>query len=405
MTDSPWTLPALDDRNLARLGFWSLSQYAPAFFAQVETALGEVWRAEKFATLTPSHRRRLAPIARALSLPIDGSESLWRERLTERGYGELRALGADTWAIATDSPACASIFAAVGVTAPFLFGRGDAESLTACPSGAVAVVGSRVCESRWHDLAFELAEQAADLNLICVSGGAVGVDTAAHSGAVAAGGRTLVVLPVSLTRTYPAQNRVLFDRVVDSGGLLVSPFAPSHVTHRRHFVLRNTWIAAAARLTIVVRAGAKSGSLQTARVASRLGRPLATVPGDLLDPGAAGCNHLLRSGAVALTDPSELAAILDTAPPAVPTLPLGAGGHQGVRRHPRHRKPPTPQRPTPPGLAGEIVAALADHPRLVDELSRLLKRPPSTLAGPILELELSGYVVRDSGTRLQLVGC
>jgi hypothetical protein len=139
-----------------------------------------------------------------------------------------------------------------------------------------------------------------------VSGGAVGVDAATHVGALDAGGRTVVVLGCGLDVPYPRANTSLFARVRAAGGTLVSEHPPSTQPRAANFLPRNRLIAALSAAVVVVEAAEESGSLSTARAAgSRGAGHILVLPGAPWDPGAAGCNQLIRDGATlvrSLTD-------------------------------------------------------------------------------------------------------
>jgi DNA processing protein len=153
----------------------------------------------------------------------------------------------------------------------------------------VAIVGARAAARGSLDYARVLAEKLAAGGRVIVSGGALGVDGAAHEGALAAGGRTLVVLGTGVDVAYPERHAPLFARVVDAGALL-SPFPPGTTPKRGHFPKRNPIIAALADAVVIVEAGVRSGSLGTAAAARRLHRPL------WARPGSAGCDALLARG-------------------------------------------------------------------------------------------------------------
>ncbi len=135
----------------------------------------------------------------------------------------------------------------------------------------IAVVGSRSARRESVEFAYQLAEAVAARGELVFSGGAVGVDTAAHLGALAAMGYTCAVLPGSLIQPYPARNRRLFQRIIKKGGTLISaaPFSPPRASR---FVRRNSYLAALAELVVVIDAGPKSGAWSTARAAMKLAR-------------------------------------------------------------------------------------------------------------------------------------
>lgn len=179
------------------------------------------------------------------------------------------------------------------------------DGIGAWPAGpAIAIVGSRAATADAMATAHELALTAARAGWAVVSGGALGIDRAAHRGALAGGGPTVVVLGTGLDVLYPERNAPLFAEVVARGGALVSMFPRGAPPLAWHFVARNAVIAAAVELVVVVAAAARSGSLSTARAARVLGRRLAAVP------GTPGTDALLAGGALAIHDGADLAAVL-----------------------------------------------------------------------------------------------
>jgi DNA processing protein len=166
------------------------------------------------------------------------------------------------------------------------------------PEIAVAVVGGRHASPLRLAAARSLGAGLANAGRWVVSGGAAGVDAAAHAGALDAGGRTVAVLGCGLDVAYPRVNAELFRRILAESGTLLGEHPPGAQPRPANFIPRNRLIAALAAAVVVVEAGARSGSLATARAAGArgAGRVLA-VPGAPWDPGAHGCNDLIREGA------------------------------------------------------------------------------------------------------------
>lgn len=181
---------------------------------------------------------------------------------------------------------------------PVLFLRGR---LPHAERPAVAVVGTRDASPYGLEVARALAEDLAAAGLWVVSGLALGVDGAAHEGALEAGGPTLAVLGCGLDVAYPAAHADLKERIAKSGGLL-SEHAPGVEPRRWHFPQRNRLVAALAQAVVVVEAPARSGALITARLALDLGREVLAVPGSVRRAQQAGCHRLLKQGAAALCE-------------------------------------------------------------------------------------------------------
>ena len=170
---------------------------------------------------------------------------------------------------------------------------------------AVSVVGTRRADEEALDFAYRLAREAALNGIVIVSGGAIGVDRAAHEGAIDGGGRTVVVLPTGFDAPYPPANHDLFARAVEAGCLLTEADDGADARPGR-FLKRNRLIAALGRSTVVVQAPARSGALSTARFAKRLGRPVFAVPASPWDPRGSGNLRLLSGGARICAGPGDV---------------------------------------------------------------------------------------------------
>jgi DNA processing protein len=170
---------------------------------------------------------------------------------------------------------------------------------------SVAVVGARACTEYGAHMAATLAAGLAERGWVVVSGGAYGVDGAAHRGALGAGGATAAVLACGVDRPYPPGHTGLITRIAEQG-LVVGELPPGDHPTPSRFVLRNRVIAALTRGTVVVEAALRSGSLVTARAAQRLGRHTMGVPGPATSGLSAGVHELLRGDAVLVTDAAEV---------------------------------------------------------------------------------------------------
>jgi DNA processing protein len=164
---------------------------------------------------------------------------------------------------------------------------------------SVAVVGARASTSYGSHMATEIAYGLAVRDWAVVSGGAYGIDIAAHRGALAAGGLTVVVLACGVDRAYPAAHANVFEKVTEEG-LVISEWPPGTEPHRHRFLVRNRVIAALTRGTVVVEANARSGAKQTLGRALLLGRVTMAVPGPVTSAMSVGCNQLIRVGVARL---------------------------------------------------------------------------------------------------------
>jgi DNA processing protein len=185
----------------------------------------------------------------------------------------------------------------LGERAPWaLWVRGAADLRMSCLR-SVAVVGSRAATSYGTQVASVLGSDLGAAGWTVVSGGAFGIDAAAHSGALAARGCTVAVLACGVDVAYPPRHDALFARVA-ADGLLVSEVPPGAAPHRGRFLVRNRLIAALTRGTVVVEAALRSGALSTAREAQTLGRLVMGVPGPVTSAMSTGVHRELRQGAL-----------------------------------------------------------------------------------------------------------
>jgi DNA processing protein len=209
---------------------------------------------------------------------------------------------------------------------------------------SVAVVGARACTEYGAHMAATLAADLAGRGWVVVSGGAYGVDGAAHRGALGAGGATVAVLACGVDRPYPRGHTELISRIAEQG-IVVGELAPGDHPTPSRFLLRNRVIAALTRGTVVVEAAHRSGSLVTARAAQRLGRHTIGVPGPATSGLSAGVHELLRGGAVLVTDAADVIEMVgdigDLAPdrrgPVLPRDLLEPHARQVLAALPAHR--------------------------------------------------------------------
>jgi DNA processing protein len=240
----------------------------------------------------------------------------------------------------------------------------------------VAVVGARRASSYGLTVAGSLARGLAGAGVPVISGMALGIDAAAHAGALETGGNTIAVLPGGADRAYPPSQRTLHVRIARSGAA-VSELAPGVGAWRWSLVARNRIVAALAAMTIVVEAGERSGALITAGVARDLGRGIGAVPGRVNAPGAAGPHRLIAAGAHLITGPQEA---------------LDAIFGAGRRRAGQRRREP---------LLPELQVVLDEIARGRDTAAALegTGLDPEQGLAALAALELGGYVVRQPGGR------
>ncbi len=255
--------------------------------------------------------------------------------------------------------------------------------LEAADSDPVAIVGSRRGSAYGTGVARSLGRGIAAAGVPVVSGLAMGIDSAAHQGALSAGPRgapTIAVLPGSAHEPYPRAARNLYRQLV-SVGVAVSELPPGISVRRWMFLARNRIIAGLAAMTIVVEAGARSGALLTARLADELGRHVGAVPGRVTSLQSAGPHSLIRQGADLVAGPQEVLDLLFEA--GAPTAPADERAE----------------------LTGELRALLVAIEEGHDTPAALRRQgilPQQSLAA-LASLELAGYVQRGAGGRFTVL--
>ena len=157
---------------------------------------------------------------------------------------------------------------------------------------SISIVGSRQPTNYGLQLSYSLASQASLAQLVVVSGGAYGIDTASHQGALSVGGLSIAVLAGGINRLYPLENQKLF-KDITKFGLLISEVMPNTESKPYRFLIRNRLIAALSRSTVVVEAKFISGSIRTARDAAEIFRPVFAIPGPVTSPLSEGCHRLI----------------------------------------------------------------------------------------------------------------
>ena len=187
-----------------------------------------------------------------------------------------------------------------------LWVRGPVDVASASQRSA-AVVGARSATAYGEMVSTEMAAGLGERRFTIISGAAFGIDAAAHRGALATGATTIAVLAGGVERPYPSSHAALIARIVELGAVL-SEVAPGSAPTKTRFLQRNRMIATMARGTVVVEAGLRSGSLNTARTAAEHGRVVVAVPGPVTSMMSAGCHDAIRSGMAQLvTDAAEAA--------------------------------------------------------------------------------------------------
>lgn len=248
----------------------------------------------------------------------------------------------------------------------------------------LAMVGSRNPSPQGRDNAVAFAKVLAESGLTITSGLALGIDAAAHEGALAGKGPTIAVAGTGVDRVYPASHRELAHRIVAGGGALVSEFALGTPPMKHQFPQRNRLIAGLSLGTLVVEAALSSGSLITARQALEQGREVFAIPGSIHNPMAKGCHQLIRQGAKLVETAQhvleELGALIPltlTAPPTPVENPIDRDGLDAEQL--------------------QLLAEMGYDPVSTDELIARTGFGADVVAGMLLTLELNNVVAAVPG--------
>jgi DNA processing protein len=245
---------------------------------------------------------------------------------------------------------------------------------------AVAVVGTRACTAYGEHVAADLAAGLVERDVTVVSGGAYGIDGAAHRATLGSDGFTVAVVAGGIDVPYPSGHAGLLHRIARDG-LIISEYPPGVRPARHRFLTRNRLVAALSDATVVVEAGARSGAANTAAWARALGRPVCAVPGPVTSAASVGCHALLRDEANLVTRAAEVVELM---------------GHIGELA-------PDEARP------GSLLDGLGDSEQRVydalpargrrstDEIAVASGLPPMQVLGPLSMLEVCGLITRVDG--------
>ena len=245
---------------------------------------------------------------------------------------------------------------------------------------AVAIVGTRAATAYGEHVAADLSAGLCEEDVVVVSGGAYGIDGAAHRAALATEGFTVAVLAGGVDILYPAGHSALLHRI-SGNGLLLSEYPPGVRPARHRFLTRNRLVAALSGATVVVEAGIRSGAASTAAWARALGRVVCAVPGPVTSSASAGCHALLQAGAELVTRTEDVREIIGRAGEFADAL----------------------ARPTDPldGLTDSerlVYEALpARGARSADEIAVASGLPAAGVLGPLAVLEIAGLIERQEG--------
>ena len=260
-----------------------------------------------------------------------------------------------------------------------LYAKGDLRLLA---RDGLAVVGSRNPTPQGAENARAFSQHLSAAGLCIVSGLALGVDAAAHEGALGQIGSTIAVVGTGLDRVYPSRHRELAQRIA-AQGLMLSEFALGTPPLTPHFPVRNRLIAGLSRGTLVVEAALQSGSLITARLAAESGREVFAIPGSIHSPQSRGCHALIKQGAKLVETAQDVLEEIS------PQLTPQADAKRQIR---------------PSDIADDpLLVALGHETSTLDQLCARTGRDAAELTARLFELELEGRVVKLPGMQFQVV--
>lgn len=308
---------------------------------------------------------------RSLGLPASCAEPRRSTSIRERAAAALAWLEQpDHHLLMWDDPGYPALLAELPDAPPLLFVEGDA-SLLERPQ--LAMVGSRRASRAGLDNALSFARSLARGGFVVTSGLALGIDGAAHQGALDVDGRTVAVLGTGLQRLYPARHVGLASRIVEGGGALVSELPLDCPPHASNFPRRNRIISGLALGVLVVEASPSSGSLITARLAAEQGREVYAIPGSIHHPGARGCHQLIRQGAALVESVDDILQALRGWQQVVPGSVMPED-----ERHP-------------------LLAQLHAAPMSSEALAQALGQPLTQVLAELTELEIDERVACEYG--------
>ena len=346
--------------------YWQVLTHFPSLQALFETAphkLEGLLKPQALTALAEHHRRGpKSPLLQQVRTGIAAAKSINVELLSteDEHYPELLKQ--------SERPP------------PILYVQGDLSCLS-LPQ--IAMVGSRKASAAGTRTAHAFAAELAANGFAITSGLAIGIDSAAHAGALSVKGRTIAVLGTGLDRLYPKRNRLLAQEIIDQGGALVSEFPLGTDALPQNFPRRNRIISALAYGTLIIEAAIKSGSLITARYALQQDRELFAIPGSIHDPLSKGCHALIKDGAK----------LVETAQDIVDEF----NGFLALKWQQLDHNTPAEDEPTEPSTPVNdtettILSHLGYEPTSVDTLCERTRLPVSDLMASLLTLELKGIV-------------
>jgi DNA processing protein len=406
-----------------QFGLQALARAALTYLAEpADPALGALLEVCEPAEVLAAIKAGTLPAIKADALPatdltdnparrraLEAAFNRWRLRLPwlpdDAGLADARRDGIRV--VCPVDPQWPTRLDELGAARPYaLWVRGQADLRQACLR-SVSMVGSRAATGYGAHVAGEIAADLGERGWTVVSGGAYGIDAAAHRGALATRAVTIAVLACGVDYPYPAGHANLFATIAEHG-LVISEWPPGRQPARLRFLVRNRTIAALSCGTVIVEAGERSGALNTARHAAQLGKPLMAVPGPVTSAQSAGCHRIIREwDATCVTRADHIIEMLS--PLGAPETLTGTATATGTAGAPPSRSP----EPATADAAPSRDELDADSARVLDALPARGAAGTSTIAaeaGVDLDTVLrclgmlagSGFIERcDRGWRLR----
>ncbi|KAA8732088.1 DNA-protecting protein DprA [Acinetobacter qingfengensis] len=278
---------------------------------------------------------------------------------------------------------------------PILFIQGNIECLS---TSQIAMVGSRQPSPHGTQVAYDFAYYLAEQKFVVTSGLALGIDAAAHHGAIQSG-RSIAVIGTGLDQCYPKVHQPLWQNIIATGGCIVTEFLPITPPSKRNFPRRNRLISALSLGTLVVEAGLNSGSLITAQFAADQGKQVFAIPGHIYSQYHQGCHQLIREGATLVDHPSQV--IEDLSMFRSPVSNNSSNSNNITVQASFADTNTTHQLPDIPDHLHPVWQHLDWIGRSIDELALNLNYDISTLSVALIELELLGLCTQHAGRYLR----
>lgn len=410
-----------------------------AYWVWLQAGLGIQGRADAVtaAFASPKEMFEAGPTEWRLTGALTGRQIKRLEEYSpEQADSVVRECDTNGWKLVTpDCPHYPPLLLRINNFPVVLYTWGD----LGCLEGRVpvAVVGTRSASRYSIDVAGRLSASLAGAGAAVVSGGALGIDSAAHTGALFGGGVTVAVLGCGLAANYLPGNRALRAQIAQNGAV-VTEYPPQTQAVGPNFPIRNRIISGISCGTVVIEAGERSGSLITASFALEQGRDVFAVPGDVINSSYTGTNKLIRDGAKPVFSAMDVLEEYDARFPGlldldslghslsdVPVMPGGFGDAKNLPA--RKAAPATAGKPLPPKtpfpvhkksavqktrrilpdslseITRRVYAAITAEPTHVDDIVRAVKHEPAQVITALTELEVYGFIELTSGKRYALI--